>query len=250
MKRDNLSLLQRSALVLDAFPGGTALSLAEVAARTGLPRSTTHRVLTGLVELGWLARTGGGFELGLGLFELGERVGLKYRLRSAALPFMQDLYAVTGQTVHLAIRDGLDAVYVEKIHGHAALPLPSQIGGRLPLTCTAVGKALLAPERPEVRAAALAAPARSYTGNSITDPARLARELDAVRRTGVAVEREESTLGCCCLAAPVLQAGQPVAALSVSVPTGDFAPELLAPAVRTAALALGRVLSKGAATEL
>ncbi|MFC8042534.1 IclR family transcriptional regulator [Nocardia sp. NPDC057353] len=249
MKRDNLSLLQRSALVLDAFPGGTALTLAEVAARTGLPRSTAHRVLTGLVELGWLARTGSRFELGLGLFELGERVGLKYRLRSAALPFMQDLFAVTGQTVHLAVRDGLDAVYVEKIHGHAALPLPSQIGGRLPLTCTAVGKALLAPETPEVRAAALAAP-RSYTANSVTDPGRLAVQLDAVRRTGVAVEREESALGCCCVAAPVLQAGQPVAALSVSVPTGDFAPELLAPAVRTAALALGRVLSKGPTAEL
>ncbi|MGY2029422.1 IclR family transcriptional regulator domain-containing protein [Nocardia gipuzkoensis] len=61
-------------------------------------------------------------------------MGLKYRLRSAALQFMQDLYSVTGQTVHLVVRDGRDAVYVEKIHGHAALPLPSQIGGRLPLT--------------------------------------------------------------------------------------------------------------------
>ncbi|WP_084526341.1 IclR family transcriptional regulator [Nocardia vaccinii] len=244
MKRDNLSLLQRSALVLDAFPGGTALSLAEVAARTGLPRSTTHRVLTALVELGWLTRTGSKFELGLALFELGERVGLKYRLRSAALPFMQDLYAVTGETVHLAIRDGSEAVYVEKIHGHAALPLPSQIGGRLPLTCTAVGKALLALEQADVRAHVLGLPLRSYTRNSITDPARLARELDAVRRTGVAVEREEAAPGGCCLAAPVLSAGDPIAALSVSVPTDSFKPELLAPAVRTAALALSRTLSR------
>ena len=244
MKRDDLSLLQRSALVLDIFPGGTALSLAEVTARTGLPRSTTHRVLTGLVELGWLTRTGSKFELGLALFELGERVGLKYRLRSAALPFMQDLYAVTGQTVHLAIRDGLDAVYVEKIHGHAALPLPSQIGGRLPLTCTAVGKALLAPEDADVRAHVLDKPLRSYTRNSVTDPARLARELDAVRRTGIAIEREESSLGSCCLASPVLLADRPIAALSVSVPTAGFKPELLAPAVRTAALALGRTLAR------
>ncbi|MFJ1455331.1 IclR family transcriptional regulator [Nocardia sp. N2S4-5] len=244
MKRDDLSLLQRSALVLDAFPGGTALSLAEVTARTGLPRSTTHRVLTALVELGWLTRTGSKFELGLALFELGERVGLKYRLRSAALPFMQDLYAVTGQTVHLAVRDGQDAVYVEKIHGHAALPLPSQIGGRLPLTCTAVGKALLGPAEPEVRAHVLSLPLRSYTGNSITDPARLTRELEAVRRTGVAIEREEASPGGCCLAAPVLLAGRPIAALSVSVPTDSFTPELLAPAVRTAALALGRTLSR------
>ncbi|WP_216915650.1 IclR family transcriptional regulator [Nocardia noduli] len=244
MKRDNLSLLQRSALVLDCFPGGTTLSLAEVTARTGLPRSTAHRVLTGLVELGWLTRNSGGFELGLALFELGERVGLKYRLRSAALPFMQDLYSVTGQTVHLAVRDGRDAVYVEKIHGHAALPLPSQIGGRLPLTCTAVGKALLAPEAPEVIGTVLTVPLRSYTAHSITDPAVLARELDGVRRTGIAIEREESAVGGCCVASPILLGGRPVAALSVSVPAESFKPELLAPAVRTAALALGRTLAR------
>ncbi|WP_433521368.1 IclR family transcriptional regulator [Nocardia pseudovaccinii] len=247
MKRDNLSLLQRSAVVLDSFPGGTSLSLAEVCARTGLPRSTTHRVLVALVELGWLTRNGNKFELGLTLFELGERVALKHRLRAAALPFMQDLYAVTGQTVHLAVRDGHDAVYLEKIHGHSILPLPSQTGGRLPLTCTAVGKALLATENSAVQAEVLARPLRSFTVNSITDPARLARELDAVRRTGIAIEREEAALGGCCLASPVSLAARPTASLSVSVPSDQFHPELLAPAVRTAALALGRVLARTAA---
>ncbi|WXG69451.1 IclR family transcriptional regulator [Rhodococcus sovatensis] len=151
---------------------------------------------------------------------------------------------MTEQTVHLAVRDGHDAVYVEKIHGHSSLPLPSQIGGRLPLTCTAVGKALLAPEDPAVQEEILSRPLRRYTPRSITDPKVLARELDSIRRTGIAIEREESALGGCCLASPVLLAGEPIAALSVSVPTERFAPELLAPAVRTAALALGRVLAR------
>lgn len=244
MKRDALSVLQRSALILDAFPGGSALTLAEVSTRTGLPRSTTHRLLVDLAELGWLTRRNNTFELGMAIFELGERVGLKHRLRTAAVPFMQDLFAVTEQTVHLAVRDGHDAVYVEKIHGHSSLPLPSQIGGRLPLTCTAVGKALLAPEDPAVQEEVLSRPLRRYTPRSITDPKVLARELDSIRRTGVAIEREEAALGGCCLASPVLLAGEPVAALSVSVPTERFAPELLAPAVRTAALALGRVLAR------
>ena len=244
MKRDTMSVLQRSALILDAFPGGTALTLSEVSTRTGLPRSTAHRLLVDLAGMGWLTRRGNTFELGLALFELGERVGLKHRLRTAAIPFMQDLFAVTEQTVHLAVRDGYDAVYVEKIHGHAALPLPSQIGGRLPLTCTAVGKALLAPEDPAVQDEVLARPMRRYTPRSITDPKVLARELDSVRRTGVAIEREEAALGGCCLASPVLSLGKPIAALSVSVPTEDFTPELLAPAVRTAALALGRLLAR------
>lgn len=244
MARDVVSLLQRAAWVLEAFPGGTALTLAEVATRTGLPRSTAHRLLVDLTSLGWLTRRGNTFELGLALFELGERVGLKHSLRSTALPFMQDLYAVTGQTVHLAVRDGGDAVYVEKIHGHAAIPFPSQIGGRMPLTCTAVGKALLAPEDPEVAAHVLSAPLRRYTSRSITDADSLARELDNVRRTGVATEREEAAVGGCCLASPVVVRGTPVAALSVSVPTAAFEPQLLAPAVRTAALALGRILGR------
>ncbi|KAA0086818.1 IclR family transcriptional regulator [Mycolicibacterium sp. P9-64] len=244
MSRDGaLSQLEKCALVLDAFPGGSALTLTEVCTRTALARSTVHRLLVDMTALGWIDRSGNTFELGIGLFQLGERVAVKHRLRSAAIPFMQDLYAVTGQTVHLAVRNGFDAVYVEKLYGHVSLPLPSQIGGRLPLTCTAVGKALLASEPEEVRAQALAQPLRRYTVNSVTDPKKLTRELDDIRRTGVAIEREESALGGCCLAAPVLLKGMPVAALSVSVPTEQFRPELLAPAVRTAALALGRVLA-------
>lgn len=244
MKRDALSVLQRSALILEAFPGGCALTLAEVSTRTGLPRSTTHRLLVDLAELGWIMRIGKTFELGMSLFELGERVGLKHRLRTAALPFMQDLFAVTEQTVHLAVRDGHDAVYVEKIHGHSSLPLPSQIGGRLPLTCTAVGKALLASEDSAVQNEILARPFRRFTPQSITDPRILSKQLDSIRRTGVAIEREEAALGGCCLAAPVLVSKKAIAALSVSVPKASFSPELLAPAVRTATLALGRLLAR------
>ncbi|WP_230598255.1 MULTISPECIES: IclR family transcriptional regulator C-terminal domain-containing protein [Nocardiaceae] len=91
---------------------------------------------------------------------------------------------------------------------------------------------------------ALSRPLRRYTPRSITDPKVLARELDSIRRTGIAIEREEAAMGGCCVASPVLLAGEPIAALSVSVPKDRFAPELLAPAVRTAALALGRVLAR------
>ena len=245
MSRDGkLSQLEKSALLLDSFPGGTPLTLAELCTRTGLPRSTTHRLLVDLSELGWIQRTGNKFELGMTLFELGERVSVNHRLRAAAMPFMQDLYAVTEQTVHLAVRDQYDVVYVEKLRGHAAISLPSQIGGRLPLTCTAVGKALLAYESAEFRTEVLGRPLRRYTQHSITDPKRLARELDEVRRGGVAVEREESAIGGCCVASAVLLTGAPLAALSVSVPTSRFQPELLAPAIRTAALALGRALTR------
>jgi DNA-binding IclR family transcriptional regulator len=244
MTRDgHMSQLDKSALLLNAFPGGQPLTLAELCASTHLPRSTTHRLMVAMVEIGWDQRTGSKFELGMGLFELGERVAVKHRLRTAAMPFMQDLFAVTEQTVHLAVRDHYEVVYIEKLQGHSALELPSQIGGRLPLTCTAVGKALLAYEAPEVQAAILSLPLRRFTPHTVTNPGQLALELGEIRVRGVALEREESSLGGCCLASAVLVAGTPVAAISVSVPARQFRPELLAPAVRTAGLALGRSLA-------
>lgn len=248
MKRDDMSLLERYALVLDAFPAGEALSLSDACARTGLPRSTVHRMLVSLAEVGWVQRVGPRFELGMMLFELGERVAVKHRLRTAAMPFVQDLFAVTGHTVHLAVRDGLDVVYVEKLQGHSSLPLPSQVGGRMPLTCTGVGKALLAFGSDDLRRDVLTRPLRRYTAHTIVDTRVLNRQLDDIARTGVAVEREEAAVGGCCVASPILVGGVATAALSVSVPTTDFRPELLAPAIRTAtlALALGRVLTRAA----
>lgn len=244
MKRDDMSLLERYTLILSAFPPGAALQLAEVATRTGLPRSTTHRMLVDMVSVGWVQRAGSGFELGMRLFELGERVPVKHRLRSAAMPFMHDLHAVTGHTVHLGVRDDHDIVYVEKLQGHAPMSLPSQIGGRLPLSCTGVGKAVLAFENAELREAVLARPLRRYTSHSIVDPAALDRQLLEIRRTGISVEREEAADGGCCVASPILVGDEPVAAISVSVPVEKFRSELLAPAVRATSLALGRALTR------
>ncbi|WP_441347010.1 IclR family transcriptional regulator [Rhodococcus sp. 05-2256-B1] len=242
--RQNPSILEKAALVLEAFPGGTTLTLADVSTRTGLPRSTAHRLLVELSRLGWLTRTANSFELGMPLFELGERVSVKHRLRSTAMPFMQDLFAVTGQTVHLAVRDAHEVVYIEKLHGHLPADLPSRIGGRLPLTCTGVGKALLAFETRDLQEAVLDVPLRRYTPHSVTDPRVMRRQLDEIRRIGVAIEREEAAEGKCCVASPVVVSGSVVAAISVSVPARQFRSAHLAPAVRTAALALGRKLSR------
>jgi DNA-binding IclR family transcriptional regulator len=242
VERDNTSMLEKAALLLGAFTSSSPLNLGELAERTGLAKSTVHRLLTQVHQLGWVTRVGQRYELGMALFELGELVPVKHRLRAAALPFMQDLFAVTQETVHLAVRDGIDAVYAEKLHGHASLPLPSRTGGRAPLTCTAVGKALLAYEDPEVLRQIVDRPLRRFTAASITDAAVLLRQLESVRRTGVAIEREEAVVGGACLGAPVLVGGKPLAALSVSVPVARFHPERLAPAVRTAALGLSRTL--------
>lgn len=242
MSRDNASMLEKAAELLRAFTSSTPLSLSELGQRTGLARSTVHRLLSELAELGWVERVGSRYQLGKSLFELGELVPVKHRLRSVGLPYMQDLFAATAETVHLAVRDGVDALYAEKIHGHRPLPLPSRTGGRAPLTCTAVGKALLAHEPAEEIKGLLRRPLRRWTDASITDPAVLLRQLDDIRRTGVAWEREEAAVGSACVGSPVLVDGRAVAALSISMPVDRFRPEQLGPAVLTASLALGRRL--------
>ena len=236
-------MLKKSALILDCFsPSGGPYRLAELSQLTGLPKPTVHRLAAELVELGWLERTGPHYRLGAKLFELGSLVPRRRDLREAALPFLQDLFEATRETVHLGVREGTEVVYLERIHGHEALRLPSRIGGTLPLTCTGVGKALLAFSDPELVDQVLAAPLPSLTPYSITDPARLRLTLEKARVSGLAYEDQESTLGVSCIAAPVFAAGTAVAALSLAVPRQRFSPAHLAPAVRTAALGLSRSL--------
>lgn len=237
-------MLEKAAFVLQAFTGDGPVSLSDLGQRTGLTRSTVHRLVTDLMELGWVERKGARYQLGMTLFELGELVPAKHRLRAVGLPYMQDLFVATGETVHLAVREGADAVYVEKLHGHRALPLPSRTGGRAPLTCTAVGKALLAHEPLAVLEDVLGRPLRRWTDRSIAEPGVLIKQLADVRRTGLAWEREEAAPGGACLAAPILVGGRVVAALSVSMPVDRFRPEQLGPAVITASLALARTLGR------
>ncbi|BCJ57232.1 IclR family transcriptional regulator [Micromonospora endophytica] len=236
-------MLEKSLRILQAFRSGDRkLRLNELAERTGMPKSTVHRLSQELIDHQLLARDSEGYELGLGLFELSALVPLKQRLRESALPFMQDLFLATHETVHLGVRQDLDVVYVEKIYGHSDLALPSRVGGRLPLSCTAVGKALLAFSADDVRATVLAKPLRRITANSIVDPERLRRELAEIRATGLAFESEEATVGRACVAAPVVVQGEAVAAMSISVPIAQYRIPQLAAAVKTATLGLARQL--------
>lgn len=239
-------MLDKSVLILDCFtPDGGAFRLTELSARTGLTKSTVHRLCADLVRLGLLERDAETYLLGGRLFELGSLVPRRRDLRETALPFLQDLFEATHETVHLGVREGHDVVYVERIHGHDALSLPSRIGGRLPLTCTGVGKALLAFSGDELTEEVLAQPLSRLTPHSVTDPARLRTAIEQVQVSGLAYEEQEAALGVSCIASPVFDGPTAVAALSVAVPRARFHPAQLAPAVRTAALGLSRVLRSG-----
>lgn len=238
------SVLERAFSILDCFQvEDHSLSLSDLSKRTGLPKSTVHRLAGTLVQWRALERVGDRFRLGMRLFELGELVPQQRELRDAAIPFMEDLYEATHETVHLGVLDGTDVVYVQKIAGHQGAPAPSRVGGRMPAYCTGVGKAVLAFSAPPLVEHVIEAGLKQRTPYTITTGQVFRQQLAEIRKRGIAFDREENTLGIACAAAPVFVApGRVVAGLSVTAPTRRRDPESIGVAVRTAALALSRTL--------
>src|SRR4051812_19579689 len=138
------AVIDRVSLVLDAFEGPGRLTLAQIVRRTGLPRSSAHRMLERLVQLRWLRRSGRDYELGIRLVELGSLAVHQDRLHRAAMPLLHELHHATGLVVHLAVLDGSDVVYLEKVGDQMSATIPTRVGSRQPAHCTAVGKAILA----------------------------------------------------------------------------------------------------------
>lgn len=236
------SMIGRVSLIFGAFgPDDDGLGVRELARRTGLATSTVSRIVRELIEHRFLEPTGTDVRIGLRFFELGEQAARPQQLRRLALASMSDLRSATRQTVHLAVLDGTDVVYVTKLRSRTAPPLGSRVGGRLPAYATAVGKALLAFAGDEAVDRVIEAGLRPLGPGTITDAGRLREELDTIRETGIAYEAEESGPGVACAAAPVeYSKGKPIAGLSISTRLGEVDVSSLGPAVRTAAIALGR----------
>ncbi|MEU1181820.1 IclR family transcriptional regulator [Streptomyces sp. NPDC005820] len=231
--------------VLFAFrPGRSRLTLADLTRETGLPHATVRRLALELVEAGALERAAdGGFTVGIRLWQLGTLAPLSVPLRTAALPFMDDLHTALRQHVQLAVLEGTEAVLVERLSAGNAVDVMSKIGGRLPLHCSGVGKVLLAHAGPELIGQVITRGLSAYTERTVTDPARLLEQLDECRETGVAVVRQETTPGADSVATRVLDAeGRVVAALSVVVSAGSVDLRTVRPAVIASGLAVSRRL--------
>lgn len=197
------------------------LGVAELARRLGLGTSTVHRLLATLADERLLERgPTGTYRLGLAVHELGASVAPHVGLHEAAMPAMAGLRHATGETVQLAVLDGLDSVYVERLESPHTLRIFARVGMRLPATTTSTGKVLLAALPPEELDARLASwvPERP-TPHSIADATTLRRRLREIADRGWADNREESRLGVVSVGALVRDgAGEPVAAVSVAVP--------------------------------
>lgn len=239
------AVIDRISLVLDAFDGPGRLTLAQIVRRTGLPRSSAHRMLERLVQLRWLRRSGRDYELGMRLVELGSLAVHQDRLVRAAGPLLGELHRATGLVVHLAVLDGSDVVYLDKVGDRMIGAIPTRVGGRQPAHCTAVGKAILAYRDQDIDVDL----GTRLTKYSISSGPHLAAELAKVRARGVAFEREESLLGFGCVAAPIGGPGEAqevIAAVSVCGPLNRLAfDQRLAAPVRMTAMGVWRNVEDG-----
>jgi DNA-binding IclR family transcriptional regulator len=239
------SVSSRLLEVLFAFrPGHTRLTLAGLARRTGLPQATVRRLAFELVAAGALDRAPDGMlTVGTRLWQLGTLAPLTEPLRTVALPFMEDLHTALQQHVQLAVLEGRDAVIVERLSTPNAVGLLSQVGGALPLHCSAVGKVLLAHGDAALFGELVERGLDRFTSQTVTDPAHLRRELADCRRTGTAIVREELTRGGDSVATRIMDAeGRVVAALSVVVRSGSVSLTAAVPSVVTSGFGISRRL--------
>ena len=239
------TVASRVLAILGAFDDRhRALTLTDLARRSGLTLTTAHRLVGELTGWGALRRDEDGrYLVGRRLWQLGLLAPVQTNLREAASPFLHDLYGATLATVHLAVREGTEVLYVDRLSGHASVPVVSTVGSRLPLHSTGVGKVLLAHAPDDVRRRVLAAPLPRLTPYTVTEPARLSRQLARVRQDGYAATVEEMTLGACTVAVPVTVGEDVLAALGIVVPDLRRTRAQLVGALQVAAQGISRSLS-------
>ncbi|MGW0946421.1 IclR family transcriptional regulator [Streptomyces sp. NPDC002623] len=233
------SMMERVTLIMDLFERPqTHLTLETVSRRTHLPRSTTHRILDQLVRLEWLRHTVAGYTLGPRALGLGGRETGHGGLRAAAAPHLLDLAVRTRMVVHLAVLDGPEIYYLDKVGGRAAVDIPSRVGGRAVAHCTGLGKAMLAWLSPEEIDLRYAQAIERRTRHSIGHLDQLHRELRLVRRRGgLAIDRGECFPDLGCVGLALRGPEGPVGAISV-VGDGRSSLELVAPLVVNAVQAV------------
>jgi DNA-binding IclR family transcriptional regulator len=205
------------------------LGVSDIARTLGMHKSTVHRLLLTLETEGFVHQVDGyRYALGWRLFELGAAVPALQTVRQPVLRRLESLVEMTGETAHLGVLDEGQVLYVEKVESARPLRMPSAVGRRVPLHCTALGKVLIAGlDDTLLRSALYAKPLPAFTQNTITDPDRLKEEIKQVQETGFAVDREEIEEGLMCVAAAVVDERVITrGAISIAGPSSRVLPRL------------------------
>lgn len=245
------SVLSRAARILEAFnQEQPALTVSEIARRTGLHVATASRLVAELVAHGFLGRDDDGrVRIGVRLWELAVRASPALSLRDVAMPFMEGVHDVVGHHVQLGVLDGDETLFLERLSAPNAVINYTRIAGRLPLYASSSGLILLAHGPADLKERLLAGPLTAYTPATPATPTRLRAALAEIRQRGYAYcpgYVHQEALG---VAAPVRGPdGRVIAALSAIVPN-DASAQAVVPVVRTAARGVSRVLGGPAGRE-
>lgn len=242
--RYRIQAIERAVAILNVFsPDEPEMGVSDIAQRLSLHKSTVHRFVVNLEAAGLLERnrSTSRYRLGLRIFELGSQVLAQMNLWEEAPPYLEGLVRDTGETGHLAIFDGGEAIYIEKVEARRALRIPSAIGRGYPAHATSLGKALLAHQSQEVIEEVIVERGLSRCApNTICDRDRLIDELERVRQLGYAVDDEEYEEGLRCVGAPIVgHTGTVVAAIGIGGPVTRVTPSRVEE--------LGRVVMEAAA---
>ena len=237
--KTSIQVIERMVTLLDALANyPDPVSLKELAKVTGQHPSTAHRILNDLVTKRFVDRSEpGSYRLGMRLLELGNIVKSRLDVREASLEFMRTLHRKTQQTVNLSVRQGDEIVYIDRAFSErSGMQVVRAIGGRAPLHLTSTGKLFLSVDDAKlVRAYATRTGLAGHNRNSITDLAKLERDLSLVRARGYARDNEELELGVRCMAAGIRDdSGHIIAGLSISAPADRLQEEWLEDLVATA----------------
>jgi len=237
--KTSIQVIERMVSLLDALSRyQDPVSLKELAIVTGLHPSTAHRILNDLVTTRFVDRAETGYyQLGMRLLELGNIVKSRLNVREAALDFMRLLHRQTNQTINLSVRQGDEIVYIDRAYSErSGMQVVRAIGGRAPLHLTSTGKLFLSLDEPKaIRAYATRTGLAGHNKNSITDLAKLEKELTEVRAKGFARDNEELELGVRCMAAGIHDdSGKMIAGLSISAPADRLQEDWLANLTDTA----------------
>lgn len=236
------SVVERVVRLIAAFPEGvTSLQLTELAARAGLPLSSAHRLVRQLSQQGLLdLGAGGTVRLGLRLWELVNRNSPTLALRQAAMPFMEDIQQVLNQNVNLAILEGWEALFVERLSRRGSVANRARVAGRMPVHISSAGLALMANQPRELQAEYLKHfrdPAGKVSADVVRHLLAEAAQQGYAQLAGVV---DPDTWG---IAVPILDSKRrTVAALGVVVPLAEMRLQALVPALQTAARGIGRQL--------
>lgn len=227
-----LSSVATSVRLLKAFSEEQVeIGISDLARRLGVAKSTVHRLAVTLVADGMLEQNPdtGKYRLGIALFRLGSLVRQRMTMSNEARPLLRDLREKVNETVHLAVLDGSEIMYVFNLESTQAIRMRSDVGVRKPAYCTAEGQAILAFQPADVIERAVRDGLAARTPQTITDPNKLRKVLDGVRARGCAIEDEESELGMRCIAAPLRNdAGEVVAAIGLAGPVSRLSKKALA----------------------